>query len=336
MRCPSAQCGVENTPEQKFCDECGTDLHGDANAVVATPSPVPEPEGVQLCGACGAAPSAVDEDGFCACGVLRVHPARNRVEVVVSSTLAGVSDVGCNPLHPDNQDFLAARSSQSGSVLVGADGVSCSQSPADASALAAPAACDALIDGASNPQVDTVVLMKQAISAANDAVMTVPYSPQVQLDPPETTIVAALAQGRKITLGWVGDSRAYFVTETGSVYQLSVDHSLLTALLEKGIPLQEALLQRDAHTITRSLGGPVGGGVGQEPTVKVFNAPGPGVLLLCTDGLWNYAPTERNIAAIFAGLPKNATAIQIARALVEWARQRGGGDNITVLVLIVA
>ena len=59
--------------------------------------------------------------------------------------------------------------------------------------------------------------------------------------------------------------------------------------------------------------------------------PGPGALLLSSDGLWNYAPGEREIAELFGRM--EGDAIAICRGLVEFAKERGGEDNITVAVL---
>jgi serine/threonine protein phosphatase PrpC len=337
MRCPSPTCGAENPPEQNFCDECGAQLQADA------PTPV-EPGASQLapglvvdaqpCSQCGAGPQVIDFEGFCECGLMRIQPARNRVEILISAALAAVCDVGCNPLHPENQDFVAAGAEGEAKVGAVCDGVSCSQNSAAASEKAAPACRDVLLAGVGQT-VDTQVLMRNAIRAANEAVLTVPYSPQEELDPPAATIVAALVQARKVTLGWVGDSRAYFIADNGTVYQLSVDHSYMTLLVESGVSPAKALQHKDAHAITRSLGGGSGGD-SQEPTVRVFNAPGPGFILLCSDGLWNYVPEPKDMAGVFSTLSKAATAVQRAKALVEYARLRGGADNISVILIAIA
>jgi serine/threonine protein phosphatase PrpC len=251
--------------------------------------------------------------------------------------LAGISDVGCNPDHPENQDYLALGVEGTAAALVVCDGVSSSQNSALASERAAPAACDVLLAGAKEKQADTLALMRQAVKAANAQVNSVPYNSDDPTDPAESTIVAALVQGRKVTIGWVGDSRLFFIEDTANprAFQLTTDHSLLSSLLEQGIPLDKALQRRDAHAITRSLGGPVGG-ISQEPDVKVFNAPCPGWILLCSDGLWNYVPEARDIAKLLSSQSKAANAVQRVRALIEYARQRGGADNITVALLKVS
>jgi PPM family protein phosphatase len=63
--------------------------------------------------------------------------------------------------------------------------------------------------------------------------------------------------------------------------------------------------------------------------VQAITADGPGSLLLCSDGLWNYLPAAEDIARFCVG----AEATAAANALVEFALQAGGQDNITVAVI---
>jgi serine/threonine protein phosphatase PrpC len=95
----------------------------------------------------------------------------------------------------------------------------------------------------------------------------------------------------------------------------------------------EALRAPQSHAITRTLGGPTADAV-DEPSFAAFDVPdGPGLLLLCSDGLWNYAPEPEQIAELVRVQPAGADALAVARGLVDFARDRGGHDNITVAVL---
>jgi serine/threonine protein phosphatase PrpC len=58
-------------------------------------------------------------------------------------------------------------------------------------------------------------------------------------------------------------------------------------------------------------------------------------LLLCTDGLWNYVSSERELAELIAALPERATPLELARVLTDTAVSRGGEDNVTVAVVEV-
>jgi serine/threonine protein phosphatase PrpC len=322
MICPA--CGAGQSPDSKFCEDCGTRL-------VAAP---PAANGVPPCPECGAGADAVDSDGFCArCGHERVPPAEDHVEVVVSPGLAGVSDRG--NVHAHNEDALALASEAGGDVLVVCDGVSRSQHPAEAAQAAARAACAALLDGAGSAGGDARVVMENAIHAARAAVLAVPYSHTDKDDPPEATIVAALCRGRRVTVGWVGDSRAYFVNADGA-RQLTVDHSWVNEVVAAGeMTLAEAQRAPEAHCITRTLGGPTGAAAtGDEPSFVTFDVPdGPGHFLLCTDGLWNYASEPGRLAELVRRQPGGADALAVARGLVNFARSTRGHDNITVAVL---
>ena len=88
-----------------------------------------------------------------------------------------------------------------------------------------------------------------------------------------------------------------------------------------------------AHAITRWLGsdGPQG-----PASVTVFHPVTPGRLILCSDGLWNYAATADELGALVAAEPDGASACELATALVRAALTRGGHDNVTVAVVELA
>jgi serine/threonine protein phosphatase PrpC len=323
MRCPA--CGAEQPDANKFCEDCGTRL------VAAPPAPV---AAVPPCPQCGAGPDALDADGFCArCGHERVAPAEDHVEVVVSPRLAGVSDRG--NVHPHNEDALALASGPAGDIVIVCDGVSSSQKPAEAARAGARAACAALLEGAPSANGDAQGLVERAIWAAHAAVHAIPYSRTERDDPPEATIVAAWRRGRRITIGWLGDSRAYLVNGTGA-RQLTEDHSWVNEVVAAGeMTLAEALRAPQAHCITRTLGGPTGAAAtGDEPSLLTLDVPnGAGHVVLCTDGLWNYAPEPGQLAELVRRQPAGADALAVARGLVDFARSTRGHDNITVAVL---
>jgi serine/threonine protein phosphatase PrpC len=55
--------------------------------------------------------------------------------------------------------------------------------------------------------------------------------------------------------------------------------------------------------------------------------------VLCTDGLWNYAPTAEELGGLIDALPDGAAPAAVARSLADMANDRGGHDNITVAVV---
>jgi serine/threonine protein phosphatase PrpC len=67
------------------------------------------------------------------------------------------------------------------------------------------------------------------------------------------------------------------------------------------------------------------------PTVTNVELPGPGLVLLASDGLWNYVPDHDDLAAL-VGTPGAEGSLDLARRLVAFAHGAGGADNITVAV----
>ena len=107
-----------------------------------------------------------------------------------------------------------------------------------------------------------------------------------------------MISGAVLTVGNVGDSRAYWLPDTGDGRLLSRDDSLAEDSIAAGTPRKEAEGAADAHTITRWLGVDAQDVV---PTMASLNIPGPGWVLVCSDGLWNYASEPLALASVLAG-----------------------------------
>ena len=140
-----------------------------------------------------------------------------------------------------------------------------------------------------------------------------------------TTLTAAVIRGGELFFANVGNSRAYLL-RGGQAWQMTVDHTWAEERRRVGLLTDwEAACHPWRHIITRSLGDAPG------VQVDVFGPyqliPGDRILL-CTDGLVEI--DAREIAAIGGGSPSPALA---ARRFVNLARQRGGLDNITALLV---
>jgi serine/threonine protein phosphatase PrpC len=331
MNCPKCQTAAK--ADSNFCEECGTQLQ----AVAA-----PALKSNDLC-ACGAGPEMINEDGFCdVCGLQRRKACQDHAEIEHSPLMAGVSDLGKR--HGQNEDSFCLHEEQDVRIAVVCDGVSMSENPDEASHAAAQAAQDSLVASARLAAPDFKVEMREAIARAAVAVAQLGVTPiGVELDPPSSTIVAAIVpapvanQPRKAIVGWVGDSRAYYISDK-SCLQLTKDHSWLNETVDLGeIPYEQAIKDKRSHHLTRTLGG-----MPEKPSTEM-DEPGivevdlntTGWLLLCTDGLWNYAASTEDLAKIFRTIPKTATALEICQFLTGWANQQGGKDNVTVLALAV-
>jgi protein phosphatase len=141
-----------------------------------------------------------------------------------------------------------------------------------------------------------------------------------------STIVVALVDWphQEVTLGHVGDSRAYLVRE-GEMMQLTADHSWVHEQVLAGLLSEDAARTHPLkNVVTRALGG------AQEPVVDIGThelKPGD-QLLLCSDGL-NTMLSDEEIQAV---LKRGADVTRTVHQLVAEANRRGGLDNITVVL----
>ncbi len=272
------------------------------------------------------------------------------------SLIAGVTDRGLR--HRQNEDAmeLAVVPAADGPVLVAVvcDGVSTSIRPAEASLAAAQAAAEVLRTAAQDG-TDLTEASSAAVRSAEDAVASLAQSPG---GVGSATFVSAVITSSAATLCWLGDSRAYWLgapvtpapgspapdsaapthrpgsPAPGSpapetAHRLTRDDSLAEEMVAAGLlPEEEALSSPHAHVVTRWVGADPGEAT---PHVVTFEPPGPGVLMLCSDGLWNYQPDAGKLAEL--ALPGALTnPLAAAQTLVTFAIEAGGRDNITVVL----
>ncbi len=150
----------------------------------------------------------------------------------------------------------------------------------------------------------------------------------VQKDAPGsgTTLTAALVLGQQVTIGHVGDSRAYAVYPAGRVEQLTHDHSLVKRLEELGhLNKEEAANFPHRNVLIRALG------QGDNLDVDIFTIPFPkgGTLMLCSDGLWGVVGEHE----ILRALNDAPTLERACQNMVSAANMAGGPDNISVVLV---
>jgi protein phosphatase len=166
-------------------------------------------------------------------------------------------------------------------------------------------------------------LTSAAIYEANAVILSLPYETRDDgIYGPEATIVTAVISGETVTIGWVGDSRAYMLNNTG-IAKVTQDHSYVQELLDNGIITDsEAENHPNRNLITRS--------VGTEKYVivdtRIGNIGSGDMMLLCTDGLTNYI-SSRELYEIVSVKKEDAV-----EDLVKLAVERGGRDNISVVI----
>ncbi|MDB1086747.1 protein phosphatase 2C domain-containing protein [Streptomyces sp. ACA25] len=284
------------------------------------------------CAVCADGP--VGTDGYCgSCG--RAQPGdRDHVERSLEG-VAGVSNLGLR--HHRNEDAftLSATALPDGTpavIAVVCDGVSSSHRPHDASAAAAEAAGESLLAalarGVPGPQA-----MHDAVLDASRAVNALAGEEQVPgKNAPASTFAASVTAGGTLTVGWVGDSRAYWIPEdrTAAPARLTEDDSWAHQMVAAGLLTEaEAMADRRAHAITSWLGAD---NPDLEPHTASYQPDRPGVVLVCTDGLWNYAEAAEQMAALVPADARTAP-LRCAQQLVRYALDSGGHDNVTVTVV---
>jgi serine/threonine protein phosphatase PrpC len=351
--CPS--CGEPVWPDDNFCEACRAPLipaaapatpaapdpaAGQARPDTAGPPAVPaaaaaapgSENGRQAsCQSCGSGP--ISADGYCeACGRKAPSP-RDHIETDLG-LLAGVTDRGLR--HYRNEDAMALSAVQAAggaiAIAVVCDGVSGSSRPDEASNAATEAAMAVLVPAARDGQ-DTAIASLQAVQAAQEAVagLADATGSAATQDAPSATFVSAVVSAQSVTVCWLGDSRAYWLDagQTAAARQLTTDDSVAAQMVTAGLLSEAAALDSpQAHVVTGWLGADVSD---TAPHVATFEPPGPGVVLVCSDGLWNYQPDAAGLAA--RALPVALSKpLDAARTLVGFALKAGGHDNVTVVI----
>ncbi|MEV6764135.1 PP2C family serine/threonine-protein phosphatase [Streptomyces sp. NPDC051105] len=291
----------------------------------------------KVCVACRA--GRVDDDGYCEnCGHAQPRE-RDHMEQEVGP-VAAVSDRGLR--HHRNEDaFTVGRTALPDGtpavLAVVCDGVSSATRPDEASLAASRAASEALLAAlpqGTHPQAamhEAIVVASQAVNALAEEPPTArEHSPHQNA--PACTIVASVVTAGLLVVGWVGDSRAYWVpVDRGAPpARLTEDDSWAAQMVAAGLMSEaEAYADERAHAITGWLGADA---YELEPHTASFKPDRPGVVVVCTDGLWNYAESAEEMSEV---VPADAAVrpLHAARVLVGHALDGGGHDNVTVALL---
>ena len=261
-------------------------------------------------------------------------PAPDRDEVQLGP-VALITDRGLT--HHRNEDAAAAGVTGDVIAVAVCDGVSSSTEPQLASAAASTAGVDAMLVAladARTPRQAVLAGLARAAQAAEDTAAAAGKDTDLAIAPSCTYTAVAVAPTSEgaveITVGNVGDSRVYWLPQPPEApRQLTVDDSVAQELLAAGFSADSDAVQRGAHTLTRWLGADNDEAPWSDSSVLSAVVTGPGAVLLCSDGLWNYLSEPSDIAQFVTGADPAAAA----RALTEYALTAGGQDNITVAVI---
>ncbi len=330
-QCPA--CAQPALPTDRYCEKCGHELAASATPFLA-PGWVSSSGVPAVCSACQG--NDFGAEGYCeGCGQRR--PASQDHSEMRLGQLAAVTDKGKR--HHHNEDAVAVGQAGRAVVAVVCDGVSSSHNADTASHAAADAAVAALVDelGRARPAADAIGAATRAAQAA--AALAGGRDPGA--NPPSSTFVCAVVTADAVTVGWVGDSRAYWlpdaavdtsnaVTDPSSDYarpaRLTVDDSMAGQLAAAGKPVPGDIAGSIAAALLRWLGADA---PDTSPHLHTFTPPGPGRVLVCSDGLFRYRPEPAELAeATPPGDP-----LDVASSLVQLALDAGGQDNIAVALL---
>ena len=138
-----------------------------------------------------------------------------------------------------------------------------------------------------------------------------------------TTMTLLLTHWPRMYVVQIGDSRCY-VLHQHELLRVTRDQTLAQRLVDEGaISEAQAAGSRFAHVLSSAIGADA-----LEPASTAFTFDPDDVILLCTDGLTKHVTDDE----IREHLDTLASAEKTARALVDLALERGGTDNVTVVV----
>ncbi|WP_026734100.1 Stp1/IreP family PP2C-type Ser/Thr phosphatase [Fischerella sp. PCC 9605] len=234
----------------------------------------------------------------------------------------GISDPGL--IRSNNQD--AYYIDPEGRFFIVADGMGGHAGGEQASRIATEEMKKYLVENwdssKSSPQ-----LLEEALWRANEAILQDQQSHPERADMGTTAVLVMFRSGEPPWCAHVGDSRLYRLRES-ELQQLTEDHTWVARALKMGdITSEEARIHHFRHVLSRCLGREDLNQVDvQQLDVKIGDR-----LLLCSDGLTEELVDE-NIACYLKESPSIEKA---AISLVEAAKQEGGHDNITVVIVAV-
>jgi serine/threonine protein phosphatase PrpC len=291
-------CGRGNRAGAKFCQACGASLAGPAQEEIATGKPMPLRFRIGARTDQGRVRKNNQDSVYT--GTFKLHDATARVALV-------------------------------------ADGMGGAKAGEQASRIASEVAqAQIQHNGVGQPLPDDNAwqeLLRKAAIEANRRVYEESRSDEARKGM-GTTLTIALIVGERLHVASVGDSRAYLlnaggVTKDGATTaQLTSDHSLVARLVDIGqITAEQARTHPQRNLLYRS--------IGTDPSVEVdtlseqLNAGD--VVLLCSDGLINHVSDEEIAQIALEQLDPNRACEQ----LVTLANERGGRDNISVVIVRV-
>jgi protein phosphatase len=219
-------------------------------------------------------------------------------------------------------------------LMVLADGMGGYNAGEVASGIAVQIVTDLASEAAAREELDDIdphsglmrqsIILRDAIYRSNKIIFQTAQS-QTHCEGMGTTIVACMFYDNKVSVAHVGDSRAYRL-RGGQLEQITLDHSLLQELVDRGFYSQEeAQRSTNRNYVTRALG--------VEPTVEVevheYEVLPDDIYLLCSDGLPDMVEDDDIHLTISTF---NASLDVVGQQLIDLANDHGGRDNVSVML----
>ena len=240
-------------------------------------------------------------------------------ETELKLDIVAESDVGC--VRTNNEDSfgydLAAR------IFVVCDGMGGLAAGETASSTAVKELVEQFAQK-SAAEAPLEARLQQSILYANQQVYRMAQANE-ELRGMGTTMVAACVEGRRIVIGNVGDSRAYFL-RNGVCAQITNDHSFVGEQVRSGSMNEE---EAEASPLRSIITRAVGTSEAVEPDIFEGAVENGDILLLTTDGLTRYADGKSIAAVILA----SASLHEACLSLIGIAKRQGAVDNVTCLLV---
>ncbi len=218
------------------------------------------------------------------------------------------------------EEVISQALSERGYLMVVSDGMGGAAAGEIASDFAVKTLLETLTNSADKKTLSEK--LKVAAESANERIWNYAQENQAFLGM-GATLTAVIACGAEMHIAQVGDSRAYLI-RGGNIEQLTRDQSLAQALVDSGM-----IAPDQAHLIPQNV---IIQALGTQPTLNVIMTEielcQNDVLLICSDGLSNKIKPQEMVEAI----TETADLKAAVRQLIDRANERGGEDNITLII----
>ena len=234
---------------------------------------------------------------------------------------AAVTDRGLSEKRPHNEDSYLLDPERR--VFAVADGVG----GAHAGEVASKTAVEVLEEAFRHhqPGEDVEDLMEIAVQRANASIYQMSRE-QKQFAMMATTVVVLHLDGRRATVGHVGDSRIYRLDPAGRLHRETEDHSVVEEEVRAGrMTAEQAASHPSRNVISRALGAEAS----VEVDLKTFEVEDGTVFLLCSDGITRHIPDAELSAILRDSETLDAACAEMKRLCFE----RGAEDNLTAVVV---